>query len=113
MAYADFYDPKKTEKITGTIITTAGVRIGDEHEDRLRLRITVDDGRDVIVYAAPRNFGDQEALMLRPGKRIEITGSRAKYGSQTVLVAGTIKPADSTKIVKLRDEEGRPLWDKR
>jgi sporulation protein YlmC with PRC-barrel domain len=110
VAFRDFYDSKKTENVSGVITTVGSVHIGDERDDRLRLRIAMDDGREVVVYAAPRGFADQDALDLRPGKRIEITGARAPYGSQTVLVAGSLKLGDSQRTVRLRDDEGRALW---
>jgi len=113
VAFRDFYDAKKTETIVGSISSLGSVRVGEERDDRLRLRVTVDDGREVIVYAAPRDFADQAKCGLRPGKRVEVTGSRAQYGSQTVLVAGMIKIPGTSTEAKLRDDEGRPRWELR
>jgi sporulation protein YlmC with PRC-barrel domain len=110
VAFRDHYDVKKTETITGAISSLGTVRVGDERDDRLRLRVSVDDGREVVVYAAPRDFAEQAKCAFRPGMRVEIVGSRAEYFGRTVLVAGTIKSADGSKVVRLRDDEGRPRW---
>ncbi|HYC77100.1 MAG TPA: PRC-barrel domain-containing protein [Planctomycetota bacterium] len=111
VTFRDFYDPKTTETVTGVITTIGTVRVGDEREERVRLRVRADDGREVIVYGAPYAYSEQNALGLRAGKKVEVTGSRAKYGSQTVLVAGSIKSVEPPRELKLRDAEGKPVWD--
>ncbi len=108
--FADTYDVDKVETVTGTITTVGSVRIGDRREERVRLRIRTAEGREVIVYAAPEAHADQRALELRTGTIVEVSGSPARYGSQTVIVAGSI--AVDGKSVKLRDDQGRPTWQK-
>jgi sporulation protein YlmC with PRC-barrel domain len=106
--FADSYDGKKVETIKGTITTIGSVWIGDQKEERVRLRVRTNDGREVIVHAAPATFADQQALGLRSGKTIEVTGSPTKYGTQTVLVAGSL--AVDGKSTKLRDDKGLVVW---
>lgn len=108
---ADTYDPKKVETVKGTIVTIGSVRVGDSKEECVRLRIRADNGREVIVYAAPVTHQDQQALDLRTGKTVEVTGSPAVNGNQTVLVAGSI--AADGKSAKLRDDQGRVTWTKK
>jgi len=109
--FADTYDVKKLETVKGTIVTLGAIRVGDVKEERIRLRVRTVEGREVIVYAAPTSCEPQAALALRSGKVIEVTGSPARYGTQTVLVAGSIV-ADG-KTATLRDEQGRATWIKR
>lgn len=109
--FADSYDLKKVETVKGTITTIGSVRVGDLKEERIRLRLRTADGRQLIVYAAPATWQDQQALGLRSGKTVEVTGSPAKYGSQTVLVAGSL--AVDGKSAKLRDDLGQPTWTKK
>lgn len=106
--YADSYDHAAPVAIRGTIATVGTVRVGDGREQRARWRVRLAEGREVIVYGAPSSFAEQQALGLRAGSKIEVTGSTARYGSQTVLVAGTI--AAGGKTATLRDEKGRALW---
>jgi len=106
--YPDSYDTAKTETISGTIATIGSVRVGDAKEVRARWRVRTKAGREVIVYAAPVAFPDQESLGARVGSAVEITGSPVKYGNQTVLVAGTIK--SEGKTATLRDEHGKATW---
>ena len=84
---------------------------GDLKEERIRMRVHTAEGREVIVYAAPVSCEDQQALGLRSGKVIEVTGSPAKYGTQTVLVAGSI--VVDGKTARLRDDQGRVTWTKK
>lgn len=107
--FADTYDVKKVETVKGIILTIGSVRVGESKEERVRLRIRViDDDREVIVYAAPVIHEGQYALDLCPDKTVEVTGSAAKDGNQSVLVAGSI--AADGKSVKLRDDEGHVTW---
>jgi len=109
--FADTYDLAKIETIKGSITTIGSVRVGDQKEERVRLRVRTGDGREVIVYAAPATYEDQQALGLHRGTKVEVTGSPAKYGTQTVLVAGAI--AVDGKSARLRDDKGRATWTKK
>jgi len=106
--FADSYDVDDVETIEGTITTIGSVRVGDRDEQRVRLRVLIEDGREVIVHAAPATFEDQQMLGLHAGTAVEITGSPARYGSQTVLVAGSIKV--DGKTARLRDDKGAVTW---
>ena len=108
MPFADSYDVDDVETIEGTITTIGSVRVGDRDEQRVRLRVLIEDGREVIVHAAPATFEDQQMLGLHAGTAVEITGSPARYGSQTVLVAGSIKV--DGKTARLRDDKGAVTW---
>lgn len=109
--FADSFDSSKVEAVEGTITTIGTVRIGDRQEERLQLRVSTTEGREIIVYAAPASYEAQAALELRSGTYLEVTGSPVRYGTQTVLVAGSIKVKGKT--VKLRDDQGRVTWTKK
>ena len=108
--FADTYDVAKVETVKGTVTTVGTIRVGDQMEERLRLRVRTADGRELIVYAAPKNFADQESLALRSGSVVEIKGSSAQYGTQSVLIAGTISVDGKSAV--LRDAKGQPTWKK-
>lgn len=109
--FADSYDIDKVETIKGTITTIGSVRIGDHKEQRVRLRVFVNKDREVIIYAAPANFETQRMLGMRKGTAVLIDGSPAQYGSQIVLVAGSITVDGNT--ADLRDKNGEPTWNKK
>jgi sporulation protein YlmC with PRC-barrel domain len=109
--FADAYDLAKIETVKGSITTIGSVRVGDLKEERVRLRVRTDDGREVIVYAAPATYQDQQALGLRQGTKVEVTGSPVQHGTQTVLVAGSI--AVDGKSARLRDDKGHATWTKK
>jgi sporulation protein YlmC with PRC-barrel domain len=106
--FTDSYDTNEIETVKGTITTIGCVRVGERKEERVRLRVRAANGQEVIVYAAPARFADQQALGLRPGKQIEVTGSPAKNGDRIVLVAGSI--VVDGKTAALRDNDGHVTW---
>lgn len=108
---ADSYDLSSVQTIKGEISTIGSVLVGKSKEERVRLRVVVGGGREVIVYAAPATFEHQQALRLRAGTMVQITGAPAKHCTHTVLIAGNI--TSSGKTVKLRDSQGQPIWTKK
>lgn len=110
LPFADSYDLARVETIKGSIMTVGLVLAGDNKEERVRLRIRVAKGREVIVYAAPAAFEHQQALGLRAGTSVEVVGSPARHHTQTVLVGGSI--VANRKTATLRDEHGHPIWTK-
>lgn len=108
--FADAYKVGTTETVKGVITTTGSVRIGDQNEERVRLRVRTAEGREVIVHAAPASWQEQQALGLNKGKTIEVLGSPIEYGTQTVLVAGAITV--DGKSLKYRDDRGHAVWSK-
>ncbi|MBL8900799.1 MAG: PRC-barrel domain-containing protein [Planctomycetes bacterium] len=109
-ACPDLYDISKVETVQGVIRTVGTVEVGTANQERVRLRIRTDEGREVIVYAAPASFAEQTALGLFPGKRVEVTGSPCQDGTQRVLVAGSLKV--DKHVATLRDAEGNATWAK-
>jgi len=63
----------------------------------------------VRVLLGPRRYVDQQPLKITPLDRIEVTGFKVEVkGEPGYFVASEIKKGD--QIMKLRDQEGRPLW---
>jgi sporulation protein YlmC with PRC-barrel domain len=108
--FADSYDLASVQTIKGKIATVGSVLVGKSKEERVRLRIIVGQRHEVIVYAAPVTFEQQQALGLRAGDTVKVTGAPAKHFTHTVLIAGDI--TSSGKTAKLRDSQGRPSWIK-
>lgn len=102
------YDVANTETVTATVLGIGTVRVGEQQEERVRLRVRSADGRDRVVHAGPAEFPAQLALGLRIGRVVEIVGSPCRSGVQLVLVAGSI--AVEGRTAKLRDATGKPVW---
>jgi sporulation protein YlmC with PRC-barrel domain len=109
--FADSYDLASVQTVNGEITTIGSVQVGKSKEERVRLRIVVGEGREIIVYAAPATFEHQQALRLRAGNTIKVTGAPAKHCTHTVLMASDI--TSSGKTAKLRDSQGHPSWIKK
>jgi hypothetical protein len=70
--------------------------------------VTTDDGNLVTVYAGPQWYAQQNDFYVKPGDKINVTGSQTKIGWRPVLVASQIQAGDRT--LRLRNEAGLPLW---
>ncbi len=62
----------------------------------------------IVVVLAPRQYLEGHGLKIDLEQRLEITGSRVARPGAPVLVAAEIKAGNRT--VRLRDPDGRPLW---
>jgi len=60
------------------------------------------------VRLAPGWYLDQKGLHFSPSERVEVRGVRMEVQGEPALVAEQIKKGG--KVVRIRDERGRPLW---
>lgn len=109
--YNQKFDADNIKTIEGTVQSigsfepVAGVREG------LRLRVQMDDGEMVTVYAGPQWYAQQKNFSIRSGDRIQVTGSEAEIRQRSVIMATKIESADGT--LELRSEQGEPKWGDR
>ena len=60
------------------------------------------------MYLGPHMYIDFEHVKIVAGDMVEITGVRAVFGGQDVFLAGEVRRGG--EVLKLRNEDGRPLW---
>lgn len=102
------YDLSKVETMRGTIVTVGTVANVEPSEELVRLRIRLEDEREVVVHAGPSSFAQQRLLDLRPGRRVRVTGAPSVFDGRAVVLAGELEV--DGKSVSLRDEDGAPTW---
>jgi sporulation protein YlmC with PRC-barrel domain len=109
--FAKHFDAKNVTTIQGTVQSIGsflpeGAAPGSP--GGMRIRVTTDDGNLVTVYAGPQWYAQQNDFYVKPGDKINVTGSQTKIGWRPVLVASQIQAGDRT--LRLRNEAGLPLW---
>jgi sporulation protein YlmC with PRC-barrel domain len=110
--HAPAYNPNAVETIHGTVKSVTTHRIKGTTTEELRLSITTDAGKTVMIHVGPRSYVDRQNISFHPGDAVTITGSvakAAKVGRHEVLVASQIQTADKT--LNLRGKDGKPLWN--
>ncbi|MDD3580458.1 MAG: DNA-binding protein [Desulfobacca sp.] len=106
-----FYDLNTVTTIKGTVesletLPSVGRRGGKGMEWQGLVLKT--DKETINVHLGPVGYASEQGVEPKVGDTIEVTGSKITRDQKTVLLAAEVKAND--KILKLRDEQGRPLW---
>jgi len=99
--YGEMFDPKKIETVSGEIVRV-------EYYEESRLIIYTDAKKPVLVALGPTGYLESQPNVLRPGNRVTVTGSRVIVDDTPLLVATKIK--EGNEELRLRDNEGHPIW---
>ena len=102
------YEMNKVATMRGAIVTVGTVANVDPSEDLVRLRIRLEDDREVVVHAGPVSFPPQRLLDLLPGRRVLVVGAPSVFDGRPVVLAGELEV--NGKSVSLRDPYGVPTW---
>ncbi|MFP3867647.1 MAG: hypothetical protein ACLFUU_05730 [Desulfobacteraceae bacterium] len=105
------YDAKTVTTVQGTVesletVPTMGRR-GRKGMEWQQLVLKTDK-ESLTVHLGPAGYASEQGIEPKVGDAIEVTGSKVTRGQQTILLASEVKAKD--KILKLRDEQGYPLW---
>ncbi len=103
------FNPAKTETIQGKIKNVGTFRPEKGATSGLRLRVETTDGKMVTVYAGPKEYAAMQDVKFKAGNEVSVTGSPVTIDKKSVIMASEITSAGKT--LKLRDEQGKPLWN--
>lgn len=104
--YNSKFDPCTVETLSGELLNmdlfvpqgmSVGVRI-----------ILKTAGETIPVHLGPLSFMKKQKREIAPGDKIEVTGSRVDCEGKPVIIASEIRKGG--KRLKLRDENGVPVW---
>lgn len=104
------YDPDTVTTLRGTasavaVVPARGGRMGGVH-------VTLQgEGQAMDVHLGPTWFLQREGFEVAKGDSIEVTGSVVESSGSTFLIARELKKGQ--KVLKLRDEQGKPEWSGR
>lgn len=101
------YNPKTVETISGEVVSVdkitpmSGMSYG--------IHLTLKTEKETIsVHLGPGWFIERQDIKIEPKDKVEITGSRITYQGKPAIIAAEVKKGD--EILKLRDENGVPIW---
>jgi hypothetical protein len=98
------YDPKSLETVTGEVTQ---VQARGRRGKSLNLLVKTDK-ETLLVLIGPAFFLEEQKMALAAGDKVEVKGTRIKHPNQAMLIAGELKKG--SQVVKLRDDQGKPLW---
>ena len=103
------YDASTVETVRGEVLEVEhlpakykGGRSGGVH---LQLKTKKET---IPVHLGPLWYVDKQGVEINKGDQVEVRGSRVKLGGETVIIAAEVKKSGAT--MKLRDQQGLPLW---
>jgi hypothetical protein len=105
------YDTTTEVTLKGSVEMVENVtqqqRMGSQNMGGTHLTLKTDK-ETVDVRVGPSSFLTEHKMSLAKGDKIEVTGSRVKFGDAEAVVAREIKKGDQT--LTLRNAQGVPAW---
>lgn len=98
------YNLETVETIKGKVVNITYVA------PMIHLEVTTDD-ETIPVYLGPAWYIENQDMEIQPKDMVEIQGSRIDFDGEPVIIAAEITQGNTT--LKLRDEDGIPLWNNR
>jgi hypothetical protein len=102
------YDPKTEVTLTGSV--EAVDRAQYANMPRMGIHLILKTGNETTeVHLGPAAFVDRK-MTFEKDDTVQITGSKVTMMGKTVVIAREIKKGN--EVLKLRDENGVPLWSR-
>lgn len=105
------FDPRAVETVDGRILGVDRTPIQDQLAYGVHITVSTDRGRPVSVHLAPGWYLDEKGLRFAPREQVEVRGYRTEVRGEPAIIAEEIKKGG--RVVRIRDERGRPLWTPR
>jgi len=102
------YNPKTELTIRGTVESID--RVGYANMSGMGIHLVVKTGNEATeVHLGPAAFIDK-SMTFEKGDTVQITGSKVTMVGKTIVIAREVEKAG--KVLKLRDENGVPVWSR-
>lgn len=105
--YNRMYDVRTVEVFSGEVVSVdrmvplKGMSYG--------IHVTVMTEKETVsVHLGPGWYIENQDVMIEPKDMLGIKGSRVSIEGKPVIIAAEVKKGD--QVLKLRDEQGFPLW---
>lgn len=101
------YDADTVTTLRGTVAAVEVLPARRGQLGGMHLTLKTEE-KTVPVHAGPTWFIERSGFTLARGNTVEVTGSLVEFEGSTYLIAREVKKEG--KALKLRDEQGIPLW---
>jgi hypothetical protein len=108
------YDPSTVVTVKGTVqeVQQETAPAGHQQMGGMGVHLVLKTDKETeTILVGPQGFLTQKNFSFSNGDKIEVTGSKVKYGDTEAIIAREIKKGDQT--LTLRNEQGIPLWSGR
>lgn len=102
-----FYNPETVVTVSGEVQNVETRTFGPSGFGLLVLSLKTDK-ETISVNVGPEQYVSSQGFKFEKGDKIQVKGSKVEIRGENVILAAEIKKGD--KILKLRDENGMPLW---
>lgn len=106
-SYNRMYDTKTVETISGSVISIDQILPDKNMSVGIHLLLNTVNG-NVSIHLGPAWYIDNQDIQIIKGDNVSVTGSKVTYNGDQVIIAKEVIKGD--QILKLRDENGYPLW---
>jgi hypothetical protein len=102
------YDTASVVNFSATVTDIREVPKGSPLSGLHLVVLEADKETTVEVYVAPMQFLKELQIAYARGDRLQIAGSRIRFGSGTIVLAREVRRDVDTAY--FRDEKGKPYW---
>jgi len=102
------FNPRRIARLQGTVVTVGSFRPAPGAAPGVILKVRTRDDDTLIVHVGPRDYIQQQGVTFGAGRQVEVTGSRAIFDGDEIIMATEIRTDDQT--LRLRSGDGQPLW---
>lgn len=110
-AYDKSYDPKESDSFKGRVEDIVEIVPLPGMDKGLALIVRdKKDNKTETVHLGPKSFVDLEAIGLRKGDSVKVTGVWATIGGKEVVMASKVKKDEKLQLKVRRTKDGMPWW---
>lgn len=106
-SYNRMYDTKSVETINGSVISIDQITPDKNMSAGIHLLLNTAGG-NISVHLGPSWYIENQDIKIIKDDNISVTGSKVTYNGDQVIIAKEVTKGD--QVLKLRDENGYPLW---
>lgn len=106
-SYNRMYDTKTVETISGSVISIDQILPDKNMSVGIHLLLNTVNG-NVSIHLGPAWYIENQDIQIIKGDNVSVTGSKVTYNGDQVIIAKEVIEGD--QLLKLRDENGYPLW---
>ena len=102
------YDIAKAETVKGEVVAVEKVGGGGQRGQGIGLKLKTASG-ELVIHLGPQWYLDRQgSATFAAGDAVEVTGVKSQRRGGEIFIAAEVRKG--TDILKLRDEQGVPLW---